>query len=161
MPLSQFPTAMPAAVAAVIHVATVLRYIRDTSGDLTFNALNDVQNALRISKATTYAALQEGAKSPAASESFMASIGGPETLADFQAAAFDLEAKASAWNSLVAATLSTLPVDKVIGMVTVSTNGIETRHIEYKTFIPADLAAPIRTSQQLADLISAFEAVGA
>lgn len=161
MALSQFPSVMPAAVSAVLRAASALRYVRDTSGDLPFRSLNDVQDALREAKTTTFAALSEGAKAPIAAEAFMAGLGGPSSLADYQASAMNIEAKASAWNALMASTIHSLPVDAVIGMVTLAMDGIETKHIEYRSFIPATYAEPIRSSQQLADLIAAFEAVGA
>lgn len=161
MPLSQFPTAMPAAVTAVLSVAAALRHIRDASGDLTLHAINAAQDGLRHAKATTLGALSEGAKAPEAAEAFMAGLGGPATLAEYNAAAVEIEAKAAAWNARVAACLASLPVDAVIGMVVVDRDGIITRHIEHKSFIPADYADPLRHSDELAALIAAFEAVGA
>ncbi|MFC3169208.1 hypothetical protein [Paracoccus fontiphilus] len=161
MPLSQFPTAMPAAVSAVLRVAAALRYIRDSSGDLPFRALDELQDALRASKITTFAALSEGAKAPEAAEAFMSGLGGPVTLAAYEAAAMDIEAKASAWNTYLGGVLQSLPVDAVIGMVTISTDGVDTRHIERRAFMPAAYADPLRASQELADLAAAFEAVGA
>lgn len=161
MALSQFPSVMPSAVTAVLRAATALRYIRDTSGDLPFHRLNEAQDALRDAKVTTFAALSEGAKAPATSEAFMAGLGGPASLEDYQSAAMVIEAKASAWNALIDSTLASLPVRSVIGMVSVSLDGIVTKHVEHKSFIPADYAANLRSSQQLTDLIEAFEAVGA
>ena len=161
MSLSQFPTIMPAAVASVIRAATALRYIKNTTGDLPYSALDEVQGALRESKSTTFAALAEGLKAPTAAESFMASLGGPETLTDYQYSAFEIENKASAWNDLLETVLNSLPVDAVQGMVTISYDGIVTRHREYKSFIPATYAVTIRESQELVDLIAAFETVGA
>ena len=159
--LSQFPTAMPAAVTAVLRAAAALRYLRDTAGDMTFRSLDEAQDGLREAKATTFVALAEGGKAPAAAEAFMAGLGGPATLADYTAAAADIEAKAAAWNALLASTLAGLPVEAVIGLVTITTGGIDTKHIERRHFIPAELAAPLRASAELAALITAFEAVGA
>lgn len=161
MPLSQFPTTMPAAVAAVLAVADALRHIRDASGDLTMHAINAAQDGLRQAKATTMGALSEGAKAPDAAEAFMAGLGGPATLAEYHAAAQDIEVKAAAWNARVAACLRSLPVESVIGMVVLDRDGIVTRHIEHKSFIPAEHADPLRQSAELAALIGAFEAVGA
>lgn len=161
MALSRFSSVMPAAVEAVLSVTQALRYVRDTSGDLTLRSLDDVQNGLQVAKATTFAALSEGAIAPAAAEAFMAGLGGPATLAAYQAAAMDIEGKASAWNGLLAGVLTGLSGPDLIALVTRDVGGIETRHIEYVAFIPAATAGQLRTSQELAELIAAFEAVGA
>lgn len=161
MALSQFPITMPAAVSAVLRVSAALRYLRDTSGDLTFHSLNEVQDGLREAKSTTFAALAEGGKSPEAAELFMAGLGGPATLAEYYTAAADIESKAAGWNGKVNAILLTLPVECVIGMVPVTQNGITTKHIEYKSFIPAQYSDELRSSPELAALIAAFEGVGA
>ena len=116
---------------------------------------------MREAKATTLNALSEGAKAPEAAELFMAGLGGPATLAEYHAAAVDIESKAAAWNARVAICLAGLPVNAVIGMVVVDRDGIITRHIEHKSFIPAEHADPLRKSDELASLIAAFEAVGA
>ena len=161
MPLSQFPTAMPAAVTATLAAAIALRHIRDTKGDLTFRALDTVQDALFRSKVTTYSALVEGAKAPAAAEAFMAGVGGPASLADYQAAVVNIETKASAWNGTLSAALAELTGPELIDLVSRDVDGVKTRHIEMASFISAAKAGPLRASSELAALITAFEDVGA
>mgnify|MGYP000454050762 CR=1 FL=1 len=161
MTLSKFPTVMPEAVAASIAVADALRYVRDSSGDLTFAALHAVQEGLAGAKLTTAAALTEGQKQPAAAESFMAGLGGPTTLAAFYAASVDLEAKAAAWNVALAGLLSSLSADELIGLELHGVDPLSYKLIRHKAFIPAAKADPFRANQALAELIAAFEAVGA
>lgn len=161
MPLSRFPSVMPEAVTASIAVADALRFVRDTSGDLTFRALDDVQEGLARAKQTTAAALTEGHKQPGAAEAFMASLGGPATLAAYGAAAVDIEAKAAAWNIALAGLLSSLTADELIGLELQGVDPLSYKLIRYKHFIPAAKADLFRLNQALSDLIAAFEAVGA
>lgn len=161
MALSRFPAMMDAAVEAVLQTAEAMRYVRDARGDLLWSSLDAVQDGLRRAKVTTYATFAEAAKQPAAAEAHMASLGGPATIAAYQAKAVAVEVAAAAWNAWLAGYLATLPTGSLIGMVTNGADGIETRHIEWAAFIPGDLAAPLRASAQLAALIAAFEAVGA
>jgi hypothetical protein len=161
MVLSKFSSVMPLAVVASIDCANALRYVRDTSGDLTFRALNNVQDGLATAKITTGEALTEGTKQPAHAESFMASLGGPATLAEYYAAAQDTEIKASAWNVELAALLSSLTADELIGLEPAGVAPLDYKLIEHRSFIPAAKADPFRSNQALADLIASFEAVGA
>jgi len=152
---------MPAAATATLAAATALRHVRDTSGDLTFRALDTLQEALFRAKVTTYAALVEGGKAPVAAQEFMAGIGGPATLAAYQTAAMNIEMKAAGWNSALSAALAGLTGPELISMITRNVNGVEAKYIERATFIPAAKADPLRASPELDALISAFEAVGA
>ncbi len=161
MGLSRFPAVMDAAVEAVLQTAEAMRYVRDARGDLLWASLDAVQDGLRRSKVTTYATFAEAAKQPQSAEAHMASLGGPSTIAAYQAKAVVVEAAAAAWNAWLAGYLATLPTGSLVGMVIRSQDGIDTKHIEWATFIPGDLAAPLRASAQLAALITAFEAVGA
>ncbi|RAP39424.1 hypothetical protein BYZ73_20640 [Rhodovulum viride] len=161
MALSQFPTVMPQAVSAILGAATALRYLRETSGDLTWYSVEAVQTALRSAKASTLAAIAEAQKAPAAAEAFMAGIGGPTALPDLIALADEIEAAASAWNDALTAWVSGLPASDLIRVVTIATDGILTRHIERPAFVPAARAAALRARPELAALIGAFDAVGA
>lgn len=161
MGLSRFPAVMDAAVAAVLQTAEAMRYVRDAQGDLMWSALDDIQTGLRRSKISTYATFAEAAKQPQAAEAHMASLGGPESIAEYQVKAAGVEQAAAAWNAWLAGYLVTLPPSALIGMVVYSTDDIETKHIERPAFIPGALAAPLRASAELAALITAFEEVGA
>lgn len=160
MGLSRFPAVMDAAVEAVLTTTEALRYVRDARGDLLWPSLDAVQDGLRRAKLTTYATFAEAAKQPAAAEAHMASLGGPATIAAYKAKAVAVEMAAAAWNAWLSGYLATLPTGVLIGLAVNSADGIETKHIEWASFIPGDLAAPLRASAQLAALITAFEAVG-
>ena len=161
MVLSKFSSVMPLAVEASIDCANALRHVRDTSGDLTFRALHNVQSGLAKAKTTTSEALTEGAKQPAYAESFMLSLGGPATLSDYYLAAQDTEVKAAAWNAELTELLTSLTAAELIGLQVSGTAPLQYKMIEHSSFIPAAKADPFRSNQALADLITSFEAVGA
>lgn len=161
MGLSRFPSVMQTAVEAILQTADALRFVRDTQGDLPWVYLDAVQNGLRASKVGTYAVLAEAAKQPQSAEAYMASLGGPETLAEFQAKAVQVEIAAAAWNAFLAGFIETLPHSALIAIVVQSYDDIRTKHIEHPGYIPAAEAVAVRTSSTLTDLIAAFEAVGA
>jgi len=162
MALSQFPIVMPQAVAAIVAAADSMRYLRNTAGDMTWMTLEMAQDALRPAYEMSLDALAEGAKAPEAAGAFMASIGGPETLVDFQTMLQGFVNATAAWNGFLSTYLSTLPQSCLIGLVRRDLRGITgTWHIERPGFIPGEHAANLRAAPQLLSLIEAFEAVGA
>lgn len=161
MVLSRFSSVMPSAVDAVLSTAEALRHVRDTQGDLPWWALDRVQDGLLQAKESCLAALSEGQRQPVTSEAFMASLGGPETLADFQAKIQACEIAAVAWNAALGSLLSSLAADEVIALVRRGGGIMATSHIERVPFLTQARADTIRQSQELTDLIAAFEAVGA
>jgi hypothetical protein len=162
MALSTFPTDMSAAAGAVLASAEKFRAIQSQGGDLTWRLLEDAQNSLRSAKLTTIKALTEGMKAPQASEAFMAGMGGPVTLVEFQQALGAVEIAASAWNDNLVTFLAGLSASDLIGMQSQDAGfPTETRHIVRPAFIPGATAAPLRQSRELANLIAAFETVGA
>lgn len=161
MGLSRFPTVMQGAVDSILQTADALRYVRDAQGDLPWHYLDSIQNGLRASKVATYATFAEAAKQPQAAESYMASMGGPKTIADYQAKAYGVEVAAAAWNRMLAEFVAALPHSALISVVVQSYDGIETKHLERPGFIATAEAAPLRASPELAALVAAFEAVGA
>lgn len=158
MALSRFPKVMPENVDAVMAAASVIRHVRNATGDLLFRDLDRIQSGLEQAKITFAAALTEAQKAPAAAESFMASVNGPATIADYQAKASEIETVAAAWNARLAQALADLSNAELIMLVTRPDS--QTKHIERASFIPASVADPLRQSAELGALLDAFEAVG-
>ncbi|GAA0309167.1 hypothetical protein [Rhodovulum strictum] len=161
MTLSKFPAVMPQAAAAVIEAAEALRYIQSSTGDLRLRDIDRANDAMRAAKSLCLSALAEGQKQPAASAAFMASIGGPSSLAVFAGHLAQIDAAATAWNDAWSAWLDTLEVSELIQPATLDRDGIETRYIARTEVIGDAKAAPLRGSQALADLVAALAAVGA
>lgn len=160
MALSTFPTDMSAAAAAVLASAEKFRAIQSQGGALSWRLLEDAQNSLRTSKLTCLKALAEAQKNPAASEPFMASMGGPVNVLEFANVLMAVEEAASAWNNYLTKFLAGLPTSDLIGIYQ-QDQGLptETRHIVRPHQI--DNADTLRQSQELSNLIAAFEAAGA
>lgn len=158
MALSRFPKVMADNVDAVLRAADAIRHVASSTGDLTFRNLDAVQSGLELAKLTFIEALTEGQKAPVAAQQFMASVNGPVSLAEYQAKAGAIEVAAAAWNAKLAATLASLPNADLIALVTRPDS--QTKHIERAAFIHAAVADPLRQSQELLDLLSAFESVG-
>jgi len=161
MTLSRFSSVMPQAVEAVLTTAEVLRYVRDSQGDLTWRALDQVQNGLAQSKAACTQALIEGQRQPTSSEAFMAGLGGPATLAEFQAGIMACEVAAAAWNTALAGFLGGLSGSEVVALVRRGEGTAATSHIERVPYLTPARADVLRQSNELAALIAAFEGVGA
>lgn len=161
MGLSRFSSVMTRAVEAVLATAAALRYVRDTQGDLPWWALDRVQDGLAEAKVSCIEALVEGQRQPASSETFMASLGGPATLGDFQSKIAACEAAAAAWNASLGQLLASLTATEVIALVRRGQGNMGTSHIERVSYLAQDRADTLRQSAQLAALIAAFEAVGA
>jgi hypothetical protein len=161
MTLSRFATVMPRAVEAVLSTAEALRHIRNTQGDLPWWAIDRVQDGLAQSKEACLAALAEGQRQPVNSEEFMRSLGGPATLADFQAKIMACETAAAAWNTRLAALLADLSGPELIALIRRGEGMMATSHVERVPFLSAGRADGLRSSDELASLIAAFEAVGA
>ena len=161
MALSQFPAIMPRAVSAIVAAAAALRYLRDTSGDLTWLALETAQDSLRPAYEASIEALSEGAKAPEAAGAFMQSIGGPASLSDLQTALQGFVVATNAWRVYLAGYLANLPQSCLVSLVYRPLGQTGTWHIERPGFIPAEHAAALRAAPELDALIVAFEAVGA
>lgn len=161
MSLLQFQIIMPKAVQSVVSSAGALRDIRDGVGELHFRDLNLAQQHLHGAKINSIGALTEGQKATVAAEAFMQSLGGPATLGAFAVRMAEIEAKASAWNARLKSWLETLPSSAFVKMVVRSQDGIDAKHIGQTQVATEMQADPLRSSVELADLIAAFEAVGA
>lgn len=157
MALSTFATAFDRASTDLIALTQAASFIRNSSGDLTYMALDHMQNCLRSAKISAIAALGEAQKRPNAAEAQMTAVGGPETIVDFQTALSNIEMKAANWNTTLADALATILNADLIGMVVYDQDGVATKHIQFKHFIPAEVADPLRQSQALADLASALQ----
>lgn len=163
MGLSRFPKAMSDAADAVLRAGEALRHVSTASGDLTFRDLDLIYEGLASSKIHALAALAEGSKpgAQAGAQEFMASMGGPATLTDFQSKLVTIETKAAAFHAEVAAAFAAMPPTDLIRVNSRSVGGVTVPFIERAAFIPAAYADPLRQSTELAELVAAFEAVGA
>ena len=161
MPLSQFPAAMNAAVPAILAASESLRYIRDTTGDLTWRSINAMQSDFRTAKTACLLAIAEANKSPASAQNYLANMGGPATLVLFNDGLSNIQQASNALFQAFGVWLDGLPNAEIRSVVNVTVNGVTTPQVVDAAFVSAASAAPLRTAPQLAALIVAFEGIGA
>lgn len=160
MPISNFPTALANLATAIVALTSSLRAIQSASGDLPMLNLVETARHMRQAKEAAMSMLAEAQKADAAVvERQMADMGGPASLADFQTGLAVIEQAASAWSDRQQEAFEAMP--NGWAMVTVSRDGISTRHPEEARFIPANVADLLRQSGELASLVVALEAIGA
>lgn len=159
MALSMFPGEMIGAARAVIIAADAARAFRDGIGDADWSELDAIQNGLRGAKIGCLRAIAEAQKAPAAAETYMASMGGPVTLAAFIAAMTDIEVKAAAWNGALATWLGAISATELVSLDVDQASA--TRFINRRLPILGSTVASLRASSELDALILALEAVGA
>lgn len=174
MALRLYRESLPPAMTAARKAADTLRAIRDAQGDLPLALLDEAQRALARSAACAGRALSD-LPSPidpttpenVAADAYLASYGGPTTVADLAQAAARIDAAAKGWGRALqaalrawcinAAALDVWPIDAAPVLV----EGVEVRGLTRGGFLPASLADPLRQNPALMALISAYEAAGA
>lgn len=160
MSISRFPSALSSLADAVGTVASTLRGIQSASGDLEIIQLDLCAQQMRAAKVAAIRLLSEAQKARAAAvEQQMSDMGGPATLADLQQGLSQINSALTAWDDRQASAF--LAMGPGWQMVTVTRDGVSTRHLEPIRFISAAVADPLRQSSELAALIAAFEAIGA
>lgn len=161
MPLSRFAITLPRAADAFLSAADALRFIRDSGGDLPWRTIEDAQQKIAAAKVTGLAAYQDAQIRPAAAQQFLADIGGPATLAEFNTLLGQLNTAMNAWHTGLSSLLSIMDGTEFMAVVQRGTGTGATHHFERVGFLTQARADVLRSSTQLANLIAAFEAVGA
>lgn len=161
MSLSQFPAAMSRLSRAVLGAASAIRDVQGATGPLPLALLDRVQATLFEAKDASYDALGEGSKAPVPAEKLMGDMGGPATLAEFQTLVQGIEAKANTWHQLLDGQLATLAGSDLLAVASVMRDGRSAQIIQRTPFLPLDQSDALRQSTALAELLAAFEAVGA
>jgi len=159
--LSRFAITLPRAADAFLNAADALRFIRDSGGDLTWRALEDAQKKIAIAKAAGFDAFEDAQKQPATAEQFLADIGGPATLAEFNTLLGQLNTAMNAWHTGLTQLIAVMDGPEFLAVAQSGTGASSTFHFERVGGLTQARADVLRNSSQLADLIAAFEAVGA
>lgn len=159
MAVSLFRPAFDDLGAALRDLMPLLAAIQAGAGDLPLIQVREVQTLLLRAKAAAARASAEAQGAPVVAEAYMADMGGPATLAAFQAGMTATENAAAIWNAALAAILDALP--GMLRLVTVARDGVTAKALEYASSIPAAQADPLRQGPELAGLIAALETAGA
>ncbi|MGV8987829.1 MAG: hypothetical protein ACOH2H_16265 [Cypionkella sp.] len=163
MAIPRFDAIFSAAVEGMQNAADLLRYLRDTTGDLQTSVIWDrLPQAMARAKATAVAALQECAKAPSAADLALPRYpGAPQTVATFTAAVIAVEVSAQVWNADLSAWLSGLTLADLVALKGVDLGAGKVAQFVWVDGFTAAQVAPLRQSAGLASLIAAFEAAGA
>lgn len=146
---------------ALNTLGVTFRQIRDETGDLPVTVINEIQRLRADSEIGKAALAVDAGIAPALVQSSMADRGGPTTNAETNQAHGDLMQALNAWEA-VALQLARSPTkSELISIVSRNYNGVTLRTIEIASSIPAANADPVRSGQEVADVITALEALGA
>ena len=167
MPIPVFDTALPRLAEALNHTADVLRNIRDTSGDLSWRAAHLEREkalfALRSAWLNLRGLVVDGSEQPIAANLAVLNDrlpdypGLPSTAGAFQTAMEGIHTDIQAFNVAYATWHDALAVSSIIEWQNPGTAQM-TRHL--KSALTEVEAAPLRSSTELNDLITAIEAMG-
>lgn len=162
MALSQYPTTVPAFAGAVADLANHLRFIRDSSGDLTYRVLFSAFDKTERAEVLYRAAVADMQISGAAADQLLSDLGGPENLATLQSLMGAVGTAKTAFSTALQTYLSNKTGSDLINVVTLTdSNGNDYQSLQYAQFIPSADAGAVRAAQQLANFITALEALGA
>jgi len=137
--------------------------IRDQQGDLTYRLINEIQRAdveMRVGIAGLTS--DAGQVSGAVILSYLTDRGVVATsLGDLNTKVGALNTALTAWRGAIGATLNGLSASDIYTLTSLNYQGETLREVSLRSAIPAASAAPLRASQELADVITALEALGA
>lgn len=163
MTIPRFDTMFSAAIETQQAAADLLRYVRDSKGDLQSSVILDhIPRALAQAKAGAVGALTECAKDvDAANVALTRYPGAPQTVDAFQAAVKAVEMAAHAWNTDLGTWLAGLVVSDLLSIQAVDLGAGKVAQFVWAQGFNGAKIAPIRQSPGLAALIASLEAAGA
>lgn len=143
-----------------IHARAVA--IRDQTGDLAWRHISDIDRADAVMRSGISALQQDAQSVPAKVLSFLQDRGATITsLPDALTKVQTLNAALTAWRSVVVSTVAAMTGSQILEIRETNYQGETMREISMRAAIPAAQATPLRSSQELTNLIAALEALGA
>jgi len=136
--------------------------IRDQSGDLTYRLIHDIQRA-DVEMRVGIAGLTADAQAvPAKTLAYLTDRGvDAATLGQINTKVTALNTALTAWRQLLSSTIFGLSGSDLVEARETNVQGETLIEIAQKNAIPGASAASLRSSQELADVITALEALGA
>lgn len=136
--------------------------IRDQSGDLTYRRINEIQRSLADMQLGIDGLIEDRQAVPAKTFAYLTDRGVTATnFQDLNAKTQALATALQAWRQAVRQTVVNLSGSDLIEVRATNYQGQTLREIVQKNAIPGTTAAPLRASQELADVITALEDLGA
>ena len=161
MALSTFPRAVDDAIAQLVLVANVARGLRDGTGPVRWSEIERLMHHAGGMLAAYDAAKAEAQKQLSAAQAYIADMGGPATLAEFNTAMVEVETRVDAFASAVETFIGTKTSDEFAQVVNLNVGGRNARILQRRDIMPDATATQLRGTAVLANLITALEAVGA
>jgi hypothetical protein len=136
--------------------------IRDQSGDLTYRMINDIQRADAQMRVGIAGLTVDAQAIPAKVLSYLTERGvDAATLGQVNTKVQALNTALAAWRRLVGQTVVGLSGRDLVELRETNTQGEILREVQQKNAIPGAAAASLRSSTELAAVITALEALGA
>jgi len=147
---------------AVVEMHEKAVAIRDQSGDLTYRLINDIQRA-DVEMRVGIAGLTTDAQAvPAKTLAYLTDRGVvATTLGEINTKVQALNTALTAWRQAIGTLMNSLSAQDLYVITSLNYQGETLREVQLRTAIPGASAAPLRASQELADVITALEALGA
>jgi hypothetical protein len=147
---------------ALVEMHEKATAIRDQTGDLTYRLINDIQRA-DVQMRVGIAGLTVDAQAvPAKVLSYLTDRGlDATTLGQVNTKVTALNTALAAWRTLLGQTVFALSGSDLIEIRETNVQGETLREVSQKNAIPGTAAASLRSSSQLAAVITALEALGA
>lgn len=163
MSIPRFDDKFSQAVADMQAAADLLRYLRDSAGDMQSSViLARIPDVLAAAKASSVQALLECQKNPvAAAEALKGYPGAAQSVDALTASSLAVGAAAGDWNNALGGWLATLSVANLISLRAVDMGYGPAGRVVWADGFAEALVTPLRKSAGLAALIAAFEAAGA
>lgn len=145
---------------AIADFAKKARLVRDQSGDLTYALINDMQTAMAEIEASLPDLQAAAQAQPLITRNYIADRGGPATLTAVQQGVTALQTAITPWQTRVRDTAQALTGTDLIEVKANNYRGVTLRRIAAKDAIPGSSATLLRASPELAEVITALEALG-
>jgi len=161
MALSKFPAAFNAVTESILRAADEARAIRDGSGDLRWSSIVNLIRTLGQLEANYEVAKVEGQKQLTAAQAYIAELGGPATLAQFNTLMSNVSTRKQNMLNGFDTILGNLSGNDFYVQKTLNLGGHSITLMEQQDFIPTTTSNTIRASALIANLITDLEALGA
>ena len=161
MALSKFPAAFNSVTDGLLIAAEQARTIRDGTGDLRWSSIVNLIRTLGQLEANYEIAKVEAQKQLTAAQTYVADLGGPATLTEFNTLMSNVVTAKQAMLDGFDTILTGLDGTNFHVQKTLSIGGHNVTLMEQQDFIPTATSDTIRASALIANLITDLETLGA
>ncbi len=161
MALSRFPAAFDNVTQGIITAAETARTIRDGVGPLRWSTVQQLVRVLGQLESNYEFAKVEAQKQLTAAQAYIADVGGPATLAEFNTLMTAVSGRKQNLLNGLDTLLGNLSGTDFYKQSSLNIGGYNITLLEQNDFVPDATSTDIRTSNLIANLIADLEALGA